>query len=221
MDEPHSFGARNGMDALGVQGNQIRRYIHSFDDACVSASHCIIIRLTCAADGALTLPMNDCPNSTFQCPSPPFPSHRCGVRNVHGAVGIQPRRARVTFRMSIRQEPAQMFQEGGPLSQRKTCAGVGSPVKVAKMDVSGSVPTVVGELVLEISYAASNILPVVVLFCFDLDSVLICNILSFRLGLLACNPLNNISVDFPFALFAFTSTWSWRSSCNCAGIIPT
>jgi hypothetical protein len=29
--------ARDGMDALGVQGNQIRRYIHSFDDACVSA----------------------------------------------------------------------------------------------------------------------------------------------------------------------------------------
>jgi len=33
MDESHSFGARDGMDALGVQGNQIRRYIHSFDDA--------------------------------------------------------------------------------------------------------------------------------------------------------------------------------------------
>lgn len=30
--------ARDGMDALGVQGNQIRRYIHSFDDACVSDS---------------------------------------------------------------------------------------------------------------------------------------------------------------------------------------
>lgn len=38
MNEPRSFGARDGMDALGVQGNQIRRYIHSFDDACVSAS---------------------------------------------------------------------------------------------------------------------------------------------------------------------------------------
>jgi serine/threonine-protein phosphatase 2B catalytic subunit len=37
MDDPRS-GARDGMDALGVQGNQIRRYIHSFDDACVSAS---------------------------------------------------------------------------------------------------------------------------------------------------------------------------------------
>lgn len=34
-DEQHT---RDGMDALGVQGNQIRRYIHSFDDACVSAS---------------------------------------------------------------------------------------------------------------------------------------------------------------------------------------
>jgi len=33
MNEPRSFGARDGMDALGVQGNQIRRYIHSFDDA--------------------------------------------------------------------------------------------------------------------------------------------------------------------------------------------
>ena len=38
MDDPHNFGARDGMDALGVQGNQIRRYIHSFDDAYVSAS---------------------------------------------------------------------------------------------------------------------------------------------------------------------------------------
>jgi serine/threonine-protein phosphatase 2B catalytic subunit len=28
-----SNGSRDGMDALGVQGNQIRRYIHSFDDA--------------------------------------------------------------------------------------------------------------------------------------------------------------------------------------------
>ncbi|KAH9050249.1 Metallo-dependent phosphatase [Lactarius hengduanensis] len=27
------LGSRSGMDALGVQGNQIRRYIHSFDDA--------------------------------------------------------------------------------------------------------------------------------------------------------------------------------------------
>ncbi|KAH9042647.1 Metallo-dependent phosphatase [Lactarius pseudohatsudake] len=27
------IGSRSGMDALGVQGNQIRRYIHSFDDA--------------------------------------------------------------------------------------------------------------------------------------------------------------------------------------------
>jgi hypothetical protein len=33
MDGAHSNGARNGIDALGVQGNQIRRYIHSFDDA--------------------------------------------------------------------------------------------------------------------------------------------------------------------------------------------
>ncbi|KAF8504454.1 Metallo-dependent phosphatase [Russula emetica] len=33
MNDPRSFGARDGMDALGVQGNQIRRYIHSFDDA--------------------------------------------------------------------------------------------------------------------------------------------------------------------------------------------
>jgi serine/threonine-protein phosphatase 2B catalytic subunit len=38
MDDQRSLGARGGMDALGVQGNQIRRYIHSFDDACVSAS---------------------------------------------------------------------------------------------------------------------------------------------------------------------------------------
>ena len=38
MNEQRTFGARDGMDALGVQGNQIRRYIHSFDDACVSAS---------------------------------------------------------------------------------------------------------------------------------------------------------------------------------------
>jgi serine/threonine-protein phosphatase 2B catalytic subunit len=38
MNDPRSLGARDGMDALGVQGNQIRRYIHSFDDACVSAS---------------------------------------------------------------------------------------------------------------------------------------------------------------------------------------
>ena len=28
-------GQRAGPDALGVQGNQIRRYIHSFDDAYV------------------------------------------------------------------------------------------------------------------------------------------------------------------------------------------
>ncbi|KAI0260731.1 Metallo-dependent phosphatase [Gloeopeniophorella convolvens] len=33
MGGPPSAGARIGMDALGVQGNQIRRYIHSFDDA--------------------------------------------------------------------------------------------------------------------------------------------------------------------------------------------
>jgi serine/threonine-protein phosphatase 2B catalytic subunit len=33
VDGTHSNGARDGMDALGVQGNQIRRYIHSFDDA--------------------------------------------------------------------------------------------------------------------------------------------------------------------------------------------
>ena len=36
MDDSRST-PRDGMDALGVQGNQIRRYIHSFDDACVSA----------------------------------------------------------------------------------------------------------------------------------------------------------------------------------------
>jgi serine/threonine-protein phosphatase 2B catalytic subunit len=33
MDSTQNNGARDGMDALGVQGNQIRRYIHSFDDA--------------------------------------------------------------------------------------------------------------------------------------------------------------------------------------------
>jgi hypothetical protein len=33
MDNPQSRGPRDGMDALGVQGNQIRRYITSFDDA--------------------------------------------------------------------------------------------------------------------------------------------------------------------------------------------
>jgi serine/threonine-protein phosphatase 2B catalytic subunit len=33
MDGTQNNGARDGMDALGVQGNQIRRYIHSFDDA--------------------------------------------------------------------------------------------------------------------------------------------------------------------------------------------
>jgi serine/threonine-protein phosphatase 2B catalytic subunit len=35
MDGTRSNGSRDGIDALGVQGNQIRRYIHSFDDACV------------------------------------------------------------------------------------------------------------------------------------------------------------------------------------------
>jgi serine/threonine-protein phosphatase 2B catalytic subunit len=35
MDGTRSNGTRNEIDALGVQGNQIRRYIHSFDDACV------------------------------------------------------------------------------------------------------------------------------------------------------------------------------------------
>jgi len=33
VDGSHPIGTRGGMDALGVQGNQIRRYIHSFDDA--------------------------------------------------------------------------------------------------------------------------------------------------------------------------------------------
>jgi hypothetical protein len=33
MDDPRNSGTRDGIDALGVQGNQIRRYIHSFDDA--------------------------------------------------------------------------------------------------------------------------------------------------------------------------------------------
>jgi len=33
MDGTRSNGTRNEIDALGVQGNQIRRYIHSFDDA--------------------------------------------------------------------------------------------------------------------------------------------------------------------------------------------
>ncbi|KAI0300575.1 Metallo-dependent phosphatase [Multifurca ochricompacta] len=33
MDGTRSIGTQGGMDALGVQGNQIRRYIHSFDDA--------------------------------------------------------------------------------------------------------------------------------------------------------------------------------------------
>jgi hypothetical protein len=43
------------------------------------------------------------------------------------------------------------FLEGGPLSKRKTCAGVVESVTVTKMDVSRSAPTVVEELVLEIS----------------------------------------------------------------------
>jgi serine/threonine-protein phosphatase 2B catalytic subunit len=33
MDGTQGNAPRDGMDALGVQGNQIRRYIHSFDDA--------------------------------------------------------------------------------------------------------------------------------------------------------------------------------------------
>jgi len=33
LDGGHNSVSRGGMDALGVQGNQIRRYIHSFDDA--------------------------------------------------------------------------------------------------------------------------------------------------------------------------------------------
>lgn len=33
MDGTRNNGTSNGIDALGVQGNQIRRYIHSFDDA--------------------------------------------------------------------------------------------------------------------------------------------------------------------------------------------
>ncbi|KAI0002543.1 Metallo-dependent phosphatase-like protein [Russula compacta] len=33
MDGTRNNGTTNGIDALGVQGNQIRRYIHSFDDA--------------------------------------------------------------------------------------------------------------------------------------------------------------------------------------------
>ncbi|KAI9465863.1 Metallo-dependent phosphatase [Lactarius psammicola] len=33
VDGALAIGTRSGMDALGVQGNQIRRYIHSFDDA--------------------------------------------------------------------------------------------------------------------------------------------------------------------------------------------
>jgi hypothetical protein len=33
MENPRNSGTRDGMDALGVQGNQIRRYIHNFDDA--------------------------------------------------------------------------------------------------------------------------------------------------------------------------------------------
>lgn len=43
VDDQRNIGSRDGMDALGVQGNQIRRYIHSFDDACVLAflSRCL------------------------------------------------------------------------------------------------------------------------------------------------------------------------------------
>ncbi len=33
VDGALPIGTRSGIDALGVQGNQIRRYIHSFDDA--------------------------------------------------------------------------------------------------------------------------------------------------------------------------------------------
>ena len=39
-------GQRAGPDALGVQGNQIRRYIHSFDDAYVYFSILSYILLT-------------------------------------------------------------------------------------------------------------------------------------------------------------------------------
>jgi hypothetical protein len=66
-------------------------------------------------------------------------------------VAILPRRVRVTFHMIYRKELLRTFLEGGPLSQRKTCAGVVGSVTVAKMDVSRSAPTVVEELVLEIS----------------------------------------------------------------------
>jgi hypothetical protein len=44
MSGLNTVGARVGQDALGVQGNQIRRYIHSFDDACVPApARCLIL----------------------------------------------------------------------------------------------------------------------------------------------------------------------------------
>jgi len=66
-------------------------------------------------------------------------------------VAILPQRARVTFHLLYRQELVQRFLEGGPLSQEKTCAGAVGPVTVAKIDVSRSAPTVVEELVLEIS----------------------------------------------------------------------
>jgi hypothetical protein len=66
-------------------------------------------------------------------------------------VAILPRRARVTFRTIYRQGPLRTFLEGGLLSKRKTCAGVVGSVTVAKMDVSRSAPTVVEDLVVEIT----------------------------------------------------------------------
>jgi hypothetical protein len=53
--------------------------------------------------------------------------------------------------MIYRKELLRTSLEGGPLSKRKTCAGVVGSVTVAKMDVSRSGPAVVEELVLEIS----------------------------------------------------------------------
>jgi hypothetical protein len=53
--------------------------------------------------------------------------------------------------MIYRQELVRTFLEDGPLSKRKTCAGVVGWVTVAKMDVMRSAPAVVEELVLEIS----------------------------------------------------------------------
>lgn len=74
------------------------------------------------------------------------------------------------------------FLAVGLLSQRKTCAGVVGSVTAAKINVPRGALTAVEELVLESRRGASNTSCSVI--CFDLDSVLICNLHSTRLRLL-------------------------------------